>query len=414
MRARQELLEIFSSFVQFEADHFGSWLSDPRLRRHMQRCCESAEGAALKASPRSWSIYWHWQWQQSPQSMARDHLLAYVQEAGYWVAFKVANNFHSAQYGVADCFQLAIAQLEKVLKGFNPDQGFDLNNYASTTFRSLIRDYLRQRKAVDICTDWSLLRKASQKRLVDALQVQGMTIAEVEPYVLAWRAYRLIYVPSQSAGTRRMGVPDGAVWEAIAQQYNRDRHQLPDIAPRATAQQTAQQIEAWMVTAAKALRSYLYPASVSMNATRPGQAEGEFIDSFADDDEASPMLAMLAQEAQMQRQQQRSQLDSILTGAIATADAESQQLLALYYGDTLTQTEIAEQMGIQQYAISRKLTRIKKALLLALAQWSQQSLHISPSPDLLNQSSAALDAWLTARYSSSESAGLEQTSSKPA
>ena len=100
------------------------------------------------------------------------------------MAYKAGTGFTSAQYGVADCFQIAIAQLDKILKGFNAEQGFDLKNYAIAAFSSLIRDQLRQRKEVDICTDWSLLRKVSQKRLVAALQAQGLTQAEIERYLL--------------------------------------------------------------------------------------------------------------------------------------------------------------------------------------------------------------------------------------
>ena len=394
MRARQDLIEIFSSFVQFEADRFGGWLSDPRLRRSMQRCRE--QSAVGSDQERLWVVYWHRQWQAQPQSIAQAHLLAYLQEACYWVAYKASTRFTSAQYGVADCFQMAIAQLSKVLKGFDAHQGFDLKNYASTTFRSFIRDYLRQRRETDICTDWSLLRKVSQKRLTDALQAQGLTPDEVEPYLLAWQAYRLICVPPQGTGTRRLSAPDEQAWAAIAQQYNAERHSLPGAAKTASAKQ----VEAWMVGAAKAVRSYLYPGAVSMNATRPGQEAGEFIDSLTDADERSPIDALIAAEAQAQRQQQQAQLSEVLAAAVAKLPADAQKLLELYYGADLTQKEIAAQLGIKQYSISRQLSRIRKALLLSLGEWAQARLHISLSPDLLKYTSAALEEWLATRYGS--------------
>lgn len=403
MRTRQDLIEIFSSFVQFEGDRASHWLSDPRLRRHMQRCCEAAASPGPKNWPeRSWAIHWHQQWQSqlpqnSGQKMAYAHLLAYVQEACYWVAYKASSRFTSAQYGVSDCFQLAIAQLEKVLTGFDPAQGFELKNYASTTFSSLIRDYLRQRQETDICTNWSLLRKVSQKRLVAALQAQGLQ-TEIEPYVLAWSAYKLIYVPTTGTATRRLAGPESEVWAAIAQYYNTERHHLSSAAAASPAQ-----LEAWMVAAAKAVRSYLYPGALSMNATLPGQDGGEFIDTFSDDTQPLPMHALMAEEAEQQQQQNYQQLADRLTATVAKLDSASQQLLQLYYSSALTQKEIAAQMGIQQYSISRKLSRIRKALLLELSQWAQATaLHTSLSPDLLKHTSAALEEWLAAHYQALE------------
>lgn len=410
MRARCDLIETFSSFLQFEADRVSGWTNDRRLQRSMQRCLDQSatnqgatnQGAAnqdtMETEPEKyWAIHWHRHWQPEAtgqlQRLAGAHLLAYLQEPCYWVAYKATTRFTSAQYGLSDCFQIAIAQLNKVLKGFNSDQGYDLKNYASATFRSFIRDYLRQRREVDICTDWSLLRKVSQKRLTAALATQGYTPSDIEPYVLAWQAYQLVYVPTRSTGSRRLEAPDEEVWSAIAQQYNTERHGLQN--PQTV---TAKEIETRMGTAAKAVRRFLYPDAVSANAVRPGQDSGEFIDSFTDDEQASPMGTLMAAEAYSQRQQQYAQLGDVLSAAIDQLDADNQSLIQLYYGDTLTQKEIATQLGIKQYAISRRLTRIKKALVKSLATWSIEILHIEPSPDLLTQSSAALEAWLTRRY----------------
>ncbi|KPQ33204.1 MAG: DNA-directed RNA polymerase specialized sigma subunit [Phormidesmis priestleyi Ana] len=432
MRTRQTLIEIFSSFLQFEGDRFKSWHRDPRLQRHMERCCQASTVKLATdevQGERYWALHWHQQWSSQfqagsqpksqnqsqstslSQTIARDHLLAYLQETCYWAAYKVSARFSSTQYGLYDCFQLAIAQFEKVLTGFDAQQGFDLKNYAGATFRSFIRDHLRQRREVDICTDWSLLRKVSQKRLHLALQNQGLSDREIASYILAWQAYKLVYVPAQETGSRQLAAPDLSTWEAISAQYNRERHCLS--APANTL--IAKQAETWMVAAAKAVRSYLYPSAVSMNATRPGQDAGEFIDSFTDDDQVSPLGELMAEEAYSLRQQQYTQLGDILAATVAQLEPDAQKLIALYYGDTLTQKAIADQLGIKQYAISRQLTRIKKTLLLALAQWSEKTLHIPPASDLLNHSGlnhsglnhsglnhsgAALEAWLTNYYGS--------------
>ena len=391
MRPRHNLVETFSSFVQFEADRFHRWGSDPRLKRNMQ---QRSHEATINNPPRFWVLYWHKCWQANPQSLAKAHLLSYLQEACYWVAYKAGTSFTSTQYGVSDCFQMAIAHLDKVLSGFNAEQGFDLKSYASAAFSSLIRDQLRQRKEVDICTDWSLLRKVSQKRLTLALQARGLPSTEIERYLLTWRAYQLVYTPEKSGSTRKLSAPSAASWQAIAQQANADRVSLTQPGKPITTVDA----EAWIAIAAKSVRSYLYPGSVSMNTTVAGQDVGEYIDTLSDDEQDTPLGEMIEAEEGSRRSQQQAQLGDVLTGAIAQLEGQSQRLLTLYYQDGATQKEIASQLGMKQYGISRALSRVKKQLITALAQWGQETLHITPSPDVLKHTSAALEAWLTAHY----------------
>ncbi len=404
MRSRHDLTEIFSSFIQFEADRFRSWQSDPRLKRHMLRRREKTDAAAAKPL-RFWVLYWHKRWQNAPlenaQNIAQAHLLAYLQESCYWVAYKAGTSFTSTQYGVSDCFQLAIAHLDKILTGFDAEQGFDLKSYASAAFSSLIRDRLRQRQEVDICTDWSLLRKVSQKRLVAALTEQGLSKEEIEQALLVWRAYRLIYVPTQSGSTRKLSAPDAATWQAITQQANAERASLGSQSdPGAGFSQT--QIETLIGSAAKAVRSYLYPGSVSMNAMMAGQDASEYIDSLTDIDQTSPIQEIIAIEDLTQRTTQQQQLSEVLKAEIAQLDSPSQRLLSLYYHQGATQQVIAQELGLKQYAISRSLSRLKKSLIKKLALWGQETLHITPSPDVLKHTSAALEEWLVTHYRSFE------------
>ena len=45
MRSRQSLLEIFSTFLQFEGDRASKWAIDARLRRNMQHCLQQSDHA---------------------------------------------------------------------------------------------------------------------------------------------------------------------------------------------------------------------------------------------------------------------------------------------------------------------------------------------------------------------------------
>ncbi|RUR83010.1 hypothetical protein ACF3DV_29980 [Chlorogloeopsis fritschii PCC 9212] len=48
MHPRKSVIEIFSTFLQFDADHFGGWATDAKLRRSMHSCIKQT---AQETSP---------------------------------------------------------------------------------------------------------------------------------------------------------------------------------------------------------------------------------------------------------------------------------------------------------------------------------------------------------------------------
>lgn len=393
MRPRQSLIEIFSTFVQFEAERLSGWASDAKLQRSMRSCL--AQAAQSENSEDFWVLYWYKGWQTQMSRLAREHLSAYLQEVCYWVAQKTAVRFSSEQYTISDCFQMAIAQFDKVLKGFDLNQGFSLKSYATTVFRNLLAENLRQRHEVAICTDWALLRKVSQKQLVESLQNTGLSPETVTCYLLAWNCFKLIYVPTQAGVTRKLPKPDRATWEAIAALYNKERlGQLPS--PR---EGTPEALEKWITSCAQAARTYLYPTLTSINAPRTGQESGELLDNLPQLQQESILTELITQEEVQHRAEQQTQINTVLVAALAQLDAQSQRLLQMYYSEELTQQEMAKQLDIKQYTVSRRLTKARELLLLALAKWSQETLHISLNSDLLKSTSIVLEEWLNVYYS---------------
>ncbi|MCC5661468.1 hypothetical protein LC608_31855 [Nostoc sp. XA010] len=116
MQPRQGIVEIFSTFVQFDVDQFSGWVTDPKLRRSMKVCLERS---STEKSDTFWAVYWYRVWQNESSAVTLAHISAYLQEVCYWTARKFARNF-STQSSVADCFQIAIAHVSKILKTFNP------------------------------------------------------------------------------------------------------------------------------------------------------------------------------------------------------------------------------------------------------------------------------------------------------
>lgn len=391
MRPRQTVLEAFSTFIQFEGDRFHRWLADARLHRRMQRCLEQSP---KEVSRNFWALYWYKIWQAEPRPPATNHLSAYLQEACYWSAQRTLTHFASQQYGLADCFQIAIPRITKVLQGFRPDQGASLHNYAAAIFSSAIRDTLRQQQEVDLCSTWGLLRKVSQKRLTEALLHTGLGEAAVAQSLLAWNCFKRCYAPSQPGSSRKLPKPDPATLEQIATLYNQERPQLPQPGPTATSEL----LEQWLLAAAQAARTYLHPTVVSINTPRPGQESGELLDSLPGEDE-SLLASLLEQEEAQTRQGQQAQLNQVLETTIASLESPLPELLRLYYGENLTQQQMATQLDLKQYTVSRRLTKARELLLAALIRWGQETLHISPTADVLDYTSTVLEEWLQQHYS---------------
>jgi RNA polymerase sigma factor (sigma-70 family) len=382
MRSRQTPLEIFSTFLQFEGDRISGWATDARLRRSMQQKIEK-----ISETNNFWALYWFKSWQDQTGELAFSHLTAYLQETCYWSAHKTLLSFSAIQFTLPDCFQVAIAKVQKVLQNFDPQQGFNLQNYASAIFSSTIRDTLRQRQEVDICTNWALLRKVSQKRLTEALQNAGLSGSAIASHILAWNCFKTLYVPTQETGTRKLPRPDDQTWQKIAALYNSGSEKV-----------SPETLEKWLIACANAARSYLNPALVSINTPKPGFDSGELLDDVAESDRDSLLDDLIADENASQRKDQQQQINQVLVDAIATLDIDLQSILQLYYGENCTQQQMAARLDIKQYTVSRRLTKAREQLIKRLATWSQATLHISLDPALLQTMSTVLEDWLTHHF----------------
>lgn len=386
MQPRQTVIEIFSTFVQFAGDRFSRWAIESSLRRSIQSCIKQAP---QETSEYFWALYWYKFWQvPETQVLARQHLTAYFQEPCYWVSQKTVTNFASTQYQLSDCFQIAIAQVDKILKGYNPNQGFSLKNYASAIFSGAIRETLRQNSEIDICSDWGLLRKITKKFLVESLQNAGLSPEDINAYILAWECFKTLYIPTKTGTSRQLPPPDDLIWQAIAKTYN----------TQTTHQVNAQTLEKWLLNSAKAVRRYRYPQPESLNVPKGGDDAWEWLDNLPGSQQESLINEILAQEAEQTRISQQTEINKILVLAIAQLEPELQQIVKLYYGEELTQNQIAKQLQMQQYTISRRLKKAQEALLRSLANWSRDNLHITVTSDLLKSINTVMEEWLRNYY----------------
>jgi RNA polymerase sigma factor (sigma-70 family) len=197
-----------------------------------------------------------------------------------------------------------------------------------------------------------------------------------------------LYAPEQPTGTRRLPKPDEATWKRISQLYNLQRHTQLSVPGKESSPEI---IEKLLVTCAKAVRSYLYPNMISIN-TATNADTGELQDIFPQFQQESLLTQMIAVEEKNERQLQRE--------AISELDWEAQKIIQLYYSQELTQQQIGKELEIKQYTVSRKLSKTKDTLLIKLATWCQESMHISLNSSVLDYISTILEEWLQNHYSS--------------
>jgi RNA polymerase sigma factor (sigma-70 family) len=393
MQSRKNLIDIFSTFAQLTDDRFSRWTTDASLRRNIRTCLQHSDSlTALDSVDWLWVRHWYQQWCVEVDGFAQGHLSAYLQETCYWAAHKMVANSINLPYKLSDCFQVAIADLPNVLKGYSPSQGASLKTYASISFSNTLRDTLRQRQETNSRTDWGLLRKVSQRQVMEALESEGLSAEIIASYRLAWTCFKTCYAPSEATSTRRLPRPELATWEAIATLYNQQRsRQLSADAPVATSEL----IETWLKRAAGRIRAYLNPQMTSLNVAKSDESgSGELLDDLPDLSGESPLIALMAEEDWQERQTQRSQINDVLMAALQGLDPQNQQLLDLYYRQGLTQQQLAEQLEVKQYTVSRRLSSAKEALLRSLARWSQETLHITLTSPVVKQMSIVLEEWL--------------------
>lgn len=395
MNPRTSILDLFSTFAYLEGDNFRRWAIDGRLRRSMQGCIATN----VDRSEGLWSLYWFQQWQSQSSPVAEPHLFAYLQEPCYWVSQQMARRVQTTQYTLADYFQIANTDIRKVLKSFAPERGSTLKSYASLVLTNALKDTLRQRQAVDICSDWALLRKWSKKRIIEVLDRVGIAEPEAAQYQLAWFCFKTLYVPSDRNGDPRAATPNPALWQEIADFYNIQRYSQP-IEPGASF--TPTQIEGRLTKLGRWLRDYLYPAMNSLNRPKPGEEAGEVQDDLSDNSSQS-LLDIAIERAEIDRRTaQQLQLQTLLTQALTDLTPELQEILQLFYQQGLSQQELASHLKLSQPTVSRRLKTAEESLLRALLTWSESQLNQFPEPNVLKSISTTLREWLIVHYANLE------------
>ncbi len=396
MKPRSDLFDLFSTFIQFSEDKFGGWLTDLRLRKNVERISQQEEFKSINEE--FLALYFYRQWLHHPNSLAKNHLLAYLQEPCYLTALNVFRRFPHLPYTLSDYFQICLANYEEILRYYRPNQGTSLANFAKLGFRTILNNSLRQKAAADICTDWALLRKTSRKRLIASLQEAGLDFFTIQQYCLLLSCFQKVYTPSEKKTSQKLNSPPPSVWEKIITAYQQQLKNYPQLSDNAS-QISPGKCAKILKNCAQLIRQYLYPKTVSLNATINSQGESkELLETIASE-KSSPLQQIIETEEAGIREKVSKNMQEIVTQTLRQLPCELLQILELYYRDNLTQKSIEQQTGMRQYNISRKLAKAREILLKNLMAWIRDNLDIHITLDNVKDINLILEEWLIDYYS---------------
>lgn len=389
-------MDLFSTFIQFSGDRFGGWLTDFRLRRNIEKILQQEESRSI--NEKFLALHFYRQWLHCPNSLARNHLLAYLQEPCYLTALNVFRKFPHLPYTLSDYFQICIANYEEILRYYKPAQGTSLVGFARVGFRTILNNSLRQKAAADICTDWALLRKTSKKRLIASLKEAGLDSLTIQQYCLLFSCFQRIYTSNDKKTSQKLTSPPPDVWEKIIAAYQQQLKNYPQLSEN-TTQLEPEKCAKILKHCALLIRQYLYPKTVSLNAAINQEESGELLETIASE-KSSPLQQIIDAEETAIRGRIYIDIQQILTESLRKLPSELSRILELYYRDNLTQKHIEQQTGIKQYNVSRKLAKAREILLKNLMAWVKDNLSIDTNIDDIKYLDTILEGWLIKHYNS--------------
>lgn len=376
MRTRQDVLQQFSTFLQVDdvKDSLdGGWYSSPKLHQNMRKRLDS-DGTG-KAE------YWAKQilreTLQNVQPLAKEHIVAYLEEAGYWVTLDICDKLSEYQLRRVDCFLIAreaTSQPEKLFKRYD-FQRSGVKTFAMLPLRDAILKEVRRGREQDKYSPTGLLRSLSFIQLETVLKKAGISEPEFSQYVLVLRCFKDKYIPTTATGSKTLQPPNAQQLEAIALYYNKSRQ------PHQKAL-TGTEVNDYLEKCVQLIRNSKV-RTVSFDNLSPNWEE------FIKPDNSIEL------PTEEEEEQEHTELNQILSQLFTQLPEKMQRVFELFYGLDINQGDLVTFVGVKdQYQVSRILKKSKQTLLTSFAQWSQEHWEITLTSQQLANLVKVLDSWL--------------------
>ncbi|MGD1715916.1 hypothetical protein [Dapis sp. BLCC M172] len=411
MSLNRNIKEQFSTFFDVEEKlnnlKVNNFLKIPNLAKNFERIYQSFPDGTAEDIAKIFIA----KMQKNNQTKSDEkNLSAYLEEACFWVVergelYKQLRllKLNSTRL---DCFQEArkiASQPINIYKTYNFKDSNPMT-WGKRQIKREVRKIAYVGREFRRYSTWSVLKYLSDKILIEALKAKSgiKTKKEIKSYVLVVKCYREIYCNSQPKKNEgKLPEPNQTQWEEIQKYYNLrcseyNKKLSTDESDRLEEITNFQTIKEKIFTCINAANDYIYiDDKTDINLLeRNGDNQTEFI-----------KLNHPEREIELEETQQ---IASICLDEFAKLPLESQKLMQLYYGLEISQTEMKEIFGLQQYQISRKIKRSEKKLLEALGKWSQANLEITPNEEIIKEQNQALKEYLKPYFKQHFEAALEQ------
>ncbi|MEZ2228920.1 MAG: hypothetical protein ACBR50_21935 [Microcoleus sp.] len=377
------IIDRFSTYYQVNSHPHA--VQDCRLRQNLRRLLQ--QHPELNDETVLLKYFCNQAAKNNSNSLAKYHLLAYVDVACYSAAKSTYEAFQTPELTFADYLQ--IAKLYMVDRAVELCTKFDrtksqIETYLSQRLKDAIMSEVRKNQGTERQSNWGLLRRTSKKGLKSALQNCGIPESKLSHCFLTWQAFLEVYAPVTTGTNQRLPEPTAEQWEAIAQ--------------FCTEQQFPHSIQPLTVPEVKALLQICVDALRASTHIQFDSLDAENWNLESETAEQSEQQASNRQQ-DMERSDRLQQMTTELGSAIVSLSRDfpdARKMLILEHGFTgFNQSYIGKEFGIKQYKISRQLTSYKKYLLTSLVKWSQTQANVTFSVKDVDRLSTLLDEWLT-------------------
>jgi len=361
MRSRNTITEIFSTFIQFDNDLFGRWTKPSlRLVESINDAIEENDSPENdKSQKHLWALYWHQAWKESKREVAFEHLRAYLQDAAYHATYKFIS--YPSKVSFRDQFQLVISNAPRILNKYDFSGGANISTFAQKSFGNALSNYLKKRGEVNRSTDWSILRRETDKGFrIALLTCGGLKEEEIQKYLFARKCFKEHY----AATGNPLPPPDKETWDKITDTYNKERSKC---LPFLTSQVSRETLEGWLRDSVKFDRNYFFSPITSLDLPSSNDAQfGDGIKTTKKDflpANEPDMLWQLATEDLSQ------EISSTLKKAVSALSEFSQKCLYLCFKEGKSQTDAARELGCHPSKVNRAVRKSLNELFDALLDW---------------------------------------------
>jgi RNA polymerase sigma factor (sigma-70 family) len=356
-------------------------MQDSRLKQNLQRFLE--QHPELNDETVLLKYFCNQAAKNNSHSLARDHLLAYVDVACYLAAISTYKAFQTPELTLEDYLQIAriymASRAVKVCTKFDRTRS-QIQTYLHRPLRDAIMSKVRKNQETERRSDWGLLRITPKEGLKSDLHNFGIREPKLSPCFLTWQAFLAVYAPVKAGTNQRLPEPTAEQWEAIAQFCTEQQF------PHSIQPFTVPEVKALLQICVKALRAPTHIQFHPLDTENP-ELQLEIATQF--EQEAWYGEQDTAKGDRLQ------QMTTELASAIACLSPDAKKMLILEHGFTgFNQNYIGKEFGLKQYQVSRNLTGYKRNLLTSLVKWSQTQASVSLTVKDVARLSILLDEWL--------------------